>query len=93
MLSMWVTHGMHACMPCKFSQSIKTDRWRKREEIEENEKKVKEKENEEGRSDSFFLLILAFRRSKFVRPRVKVGYALRGRDFFPTLVNFYLIVV
>ena len=93
MLSMWVTHGMHACMPCRCSQSIKTDRWRKREEREEKKKKVREKEKEEGRSDSFFLLILAFRRSEFVRPRVKVGYTLRGRDFFPTLVNFYLSVV
>ena len=62
----WVTHGMMhachvddtwhgACMPCRFVQSIKTDRWRKRKEIREKEKKGREKEMEEGRSDNFFL--------------------------------------
>ena len=44
-----------ACMPCRFVQSIKMDRWRKREKIKESEKKEREKESEEGRPDNLFL--------------------------------------
>ena len=40
----WVTHGMHASMPCRLVQSIKTDRCRKREK-KKIEKEMKE-ENE-----------------------------------------------
>ena len=52
----------------------------------EKEKKLREKEEEEGRSGSFFLRFPAFRLSEYVGPRVKVrplnkGYALRGRNF------------
>ena len=58
----------------------------------EKEKKGREKKGEEGRSNSFFLLFPAFRRSEVVELRVKVrlldeGYTPRGRDF-PTLVDF-----
>ena len=88
----WVTHGMMhachvgdtwhvACMPCGFVQSIKTGSVEEKEE-KTNEKKGGDKEREEGRFDSFFLRILAFQRSEFVRPRVKVGYTPRGKDFF-----------
>ena len=55
MHAMWVTRGMHACMPCRFVQSIKPDSWRKIEERKEKEKKGREKEREEERFDSFFL--------------------------------------
>ena len=66
------------------------DRGEKIEEKKENEKIGRKKEREEGRYDSFFLLDLIFRLLEFVRPRVKAGYAPRGWDVFPTLVNFYL---
>ena len=54
----WVGDTWHdACMPCacmpyRFVQSIKMDRWRKREERKKKEKKGRGKEREEGGSDS-----------------------------------------
>ena len=55
MHSMWMTHGMHACMPCGFVRSIKTGLVEENGGKKKNEKKMREKEREEGRFDSFFL--------------------------------------
>ena len=49
-----------ACMPCGFVRSIKMGSVEENGGKKKNEKKMREKEREKGRSDSFFLVIPTF---------------------------------
>ena len=58
---MWVTHGMHVCMPCGFVRSIKMGSVEeKRGKNKKNEKKMREKE---GRKEDLTASFSEFRHS------------------------------
>ena len=68
MHAMWVTHGMHGCMPCRFVQYVKTKWWRKRKKRKGERKKGRKEDltssfsefrHSDGRSSSGLELKLA----------------------------------
>ena len=87
MRAMWVTHGMHVCIPCRFVQSIKKNRWRKREKRKEKEKKVR-KEYLTASSSEFWYS------DNWSSSGLELKLAtLQEVWIFSTLVNFYLSAV